>query len=56
MCEIHWQFFTDSHENLDAETSELKPTLEQLHIDEEDWTVKDKEMKVLVSKRGANVI
>jgi hypothetical protein len=42
MCEISWQFFltSDRHEKSDAETSELKPTLEQLHIDEKDWTVK----------------
>merc|ERR1719231_213244 len=48
------QFFTDSHENLDAETSELKPTLEQLHIDETDWTVKiqDEETEGIGIKEG----
>ena len=54
MCKIHMQFFTDSHENLDAETSELKPTLEQLHIDETDWTVKiqDEETEGIGIKEG----
>merc|ERR1712100_585127 len=54
MCKINWQFFTDSHENLDAETSELKPTLEQLHIDETDWTVKiqDEKSESIGIKKG----